>query len=134
MYLIFIVQYKFTFQYGQIRNKLLVSAFNVKSIIYIPVWLDQKPFQYRHIRNSVSYLHSSMVRLETNRGGTCYSNSYDLHSSMVRLETLKNVFNFYSLVQIYIPVWLDQKPDTLFQFNLSNPHLHSSMVRLETVL
>ena len=34
----------FTFQYGQIRNLLKIRKNKAIIFIYIPVWLDQKPF------------------------------------------------------------------------------------------
>ena len=33
---------KFTFQYGQIRNKNTKLTVSLNVIIYIPVWIDQK--------------------------------------------------------------------------------------------
>ena len=58
----------FTFQYGQIRNDEIKKKKEETSIIYIPVWLDQKPvqttapqidlsftFQYGQIRNTSKY-------------------------------------------------------------------------------
>ena len=35
----------FTFQYGQIRNCFKSKTKTISSKIYIPVWLDQKPFK-----------------------------------------------------------------------------------------
>ena len=80
--------FKFTFQYGQIRNRAVLSLYNVNKYIYIPVWLDQKQatnlkkwkyiwkftFQYGQIRNT--------------------------EQMIIQLQ----------LQNIYIPVWLDQKP------------------------
>ena len=53
---------------------------------------------------------------------------------MVRLETSISWFLKQSNLNIYIPVWLDQKPD--YNPRIINPknNLHSSMVRLETIL
>ena len=79
---------RFTFQYGQIRNKKVKISLLKKR----------------------KYLHSSMVRLETKK------------------DQLKSI----QAVKIYIPVWLDQKPnDTILDLH-SKSDLHSSMVRLET--
>ena len=54
-----------------------------------------------------NYLHSSMVRLESNSKNLKNGVHLDLHSSMVRLERI----NFKELkndrFNIYIPVWLD---------------------------
>ena len=59
------IKIRFTFQYGQIRNKdkYIIEVKNKN--IYIPVWLDQKPLKPNLIAIGQSYLHSSMVRLET---------------------------------------------------------------------
>ena len=35
----------FTFQYGQIRNRLFYNRFTKPATIYIPVWLDQKIYK-----------------------------------------------------------------------------------------
>ena len=65
---------KFTFQYGQIRNKNTAPIRKFYRLIYIPVWLDQKPiidsssvkvkagftFQYGQIRNTKALLKSSL--------------------------------------------------------------------------
>ena len=56
-------------------------------MIYIPVWLDQKPLQ---------------LALNNIFGA-------NLHSSMVRLETATVPLLFANALVIYIPVWLDQK-------------------------
>ena len=78
---------QFTFQYGQIRND--INDFRQMNAIqiYIPVWLDQKQRLKDRIIMLFFYLHSSMVRLET-----------DKYMKSSRKATL-----------IYIPVWLDQK-------------------------
>ena len=56
----------------------------------------------------------------------------NLHSSMVRLETCKGGSGGFIIKIIYIPVWLDQKPDWIAKKIAERPNLHSSMVRLET--
>ena len=56
---------KFTFQYGQIRNKIIYCIISKIKNIYIPVWLDQKRLLKIIVNILGAYLHSSMVRLET---------------------------------------------------------------------
>ena len=56
----------FTFQYGQIRNDDIVSNCSDVTVIYIPVWIDQKLFKVADFSLDNIYLHSSMDRLETN--------------------------------------------------------------------
>ena len=40
--------------------------------------------------------------------------------------------NLVQITQIYIPVWIDQKPKSPLLIEISFPNLHSSMDRLET--
>ena len=101
----------FTFQYGQIRNRLFHNRIAKSTIIYIPVWLDQKQIEYCTETLKRSYLHSSMVRLETEQ----------------------SVHSCNCIFLIYIPVWLDQKQQLLIVFQGVYCYLHSSMVRLETI-
>ena len=77
----------FTFQYGQIR-KLFISYDHPKVIIN---------------------LHSSMVRLERQENFLFLILQKHLHSSMVRLERAILVEHRGGSIDIYIPVWLDQK-------------------------
>ena len=56
---------RFTFQYGQIRNRFRNFLFNEYAVIYIPVWLDQKLVRTHYLFLVDDDLHSSMVRLET---------------------------------------------------------------------
>ena len=55
----------FTFQYGQIRNITNIKYNKRPTIIYIPVWIDQKPLETEAVAFITTYLHSSMDRLET---------------------------------------------------------------------
>ena len=57
-------RYKFTFQYGQIRNNIIIAINSSINDIYIPVWLDQKLIMTLTLQDVYCYLHSSMVRLE----------------------------------------------------------------------
>ena len=81
------------------------------SLIYIPVWLDQK--------RKMPYLSIAFT--------------LDLHSSMVRLETKSSYLTVIKYANIYIPVWLDQKRTILEAVKIKDINLHSSMVRLETL-
>ena len=62
--------FEFTFQYGQIRNCLQKTATYRHYIIYIPVWIDQKPLVPSYYVVYCKDLHSSMDRLETESSGT----------------------------------------------------------------
>ena len=79
--------FEFTFQYGQIRNKLYTSNRIKTSYIYIPVWIDQKQRKIAKASKKRSNLHSSMDRLET--------------------DNIPKPVN--TPPKIYIPVWIDQK-------------------------
>ena len=51
---------------------------------------------------------------------------------MVRLETCRKYFQWHRFINIYIPVWLDQKLAYDDYTVITKTYLHSSMVRLET--
>ena len=102
--------YRFTFQYGQIRNFSCKKNKNCIKSIYIPVWIDQKLVVFCVCLLRFWYLHSSMDRLETSCLKICFLNSFF----------------------IYIPVWIDQKLRCIFLILLVICYLHSSMDRLET--
>ena len=104
------VPVRFTFQYGQIRNVFNCLKTEINKIIYIPVWLDQKPF--------MNCINPILL--------------HNLHSSMVRLETIFSFLSFILFSIIYIPVWLDQKLAVRRAHITFFGDLHSSMVRLET--
>ena len=81
----------------------------------------------------MSNLHSSMVRLET-----FIANKKENYSILFTFQygQIRNSSDFLTdtgFVDIYIPVWLDQKQidDTFVKRGKVN--LHSSMVRLETI-
>ena len=105
----------FTFQYGQIRNAWYFLFSCSFCYIYIPVWLDQKRIMQQLFLCLFSYLHSSMVRLETFKQQKKYKKKrlftfqygqirnssvqntsqpvlHNLHSSMVRLETVMRIW------------------------------------------
>ena len=124
---------KFTFQYGQIRNwhkKLLKIDI---PIIYIPVWLDQKPIYDITMRIVFYDLHSSMVRLETYGDRPSLSPKLKFTFQYGQIRNSSSFLTDTGFVDIYIPVWLDQKLVHIVSLHLSMFHLHSSMVRLETI-
>ena len=122
----------FTFQYGQIRNATVPLLFANALVIYIPVWLDQKPKNHILILLNLCYLHSSMVRLETYNTYRNVLNMpiFTFQYGQIRNEICKKTTK--KDLKIYIPVWLDQKRIYLLQESKKDLDLHSSMVRLET--
>ena len=123
---------KFTFQYGQIRNKSVFILFDYFYTIYIPVWLDQKPNENIKNQATIKDLHSSMVRLETVDKAT--PTKFTLQFTF-QYGQIRNYYNRQFICKsksIYIPVWLDQKLRRLDAKGNGYLHLHSSMVRLET--
>ena len=117
-------------------DRLETRDINTKAIIdksiYIPVWIDQKPIQFRFFYRLFAYLYSSMDRLET----FTYTNE---HVPLVKfifqygqirndLHTIFQNYNYY----IYIPVWIDQKLVSLIKLLIQLKNLYSSMDRLET--
>ena len=123
---------KFTFQYGQIRNKSVFILFDYFYTIYIPVWLDQKPNENIKNQATIKDLHSSMVRLETvdKATPTKFTLQFTFQYGQIR-NNVYSAFQFFSEI-IYIPVWLDQKHFYLNIYQSFKKNLHSSMVRLET--
>ena len=122
----------FTFQYGQIRNSCFYHFFSFYDIIYIPVWLDQKRKTVVMHKSPKNHLHSSMVRLETEKGRNIAKNvkKFTFQYGQIRNIYLEKQKRHQSC--IYIPVWLDQKPSVIVLVKLIQKNLHSSMVRLET--
>ena len=121
----------FTFQYGQIRNPPAISLFIPVFAIYIPVWLDQKCVIFCVCIGCCYYLHSSMVRLEIR---------IDVARPRLKIKftfqygQIRNYWQSYwvsQLLEIYIPVWLDQKSIYSRRIVAKYLDLHSSMVRLE---
>ena len=51
---------------------------------------------------------------------------------MDRLETQRQFKNVNTFYQIYIPVWIDQKPKYKIEYQAIFINLYSSMDRLET--
>ena len=146
---------KFTFQYGQIRNFLLMLTLSVLTLVYIPVWLDQKLRVMLLFSVLNICLHSSMVRLETRE--QLYPRRQEnpvyipVWLDQKRLKLLRHAqdneaFTFQygqirnylftckndDVAKVYIPVWLDQKRILIKCIIIKNISLHSSMVRLET--
>ena len=80
------------------------------TLIYIPVWLDQKPDRQYTERKRF--------------------NKFTFQYGQIR-NFYKKTYSKY-LSEIYIPVWLDQKLDRSRKRIGSYKNLHSSMVRLET--
>ena len=143
----------FTFQYGQIRNSIIICSSIVSCSIYIPVWLDQKCRIYGEETGMekiyipvwldqklfleyslcflLLYLHSSMVRLEMPRYfGLCnVSSAFTFQYGQIRNICI--YFCIHIKFSIYIPVWLDQKCIRNAKIEPSKSNLHSSMVRLE---
>ena len=145
----------FTFQYGQIRNILVFHLQLLESIIYIPVWIDQKPNRRQSQSYSRTYLHSSMDRLETNISSlkTLPIPAFTFQYGQIRNLILLNLYwgavliyipvwidqklyiQYHLLLyylRIYIPVWIDQKHTLYFTESQVKINLHSSMDRLET--
>ena len=99
----------FTFQYGQIRNRKFKNNLFFYFIIYIPVWIDQKPSDSSSSDDSSDDLHSSMDRLETYIYLEIFA-PIDLFT--FQYGQIRNGINIYNAVnseKIYIPVWIDQK-------------------------
>ena len=57
----------------------------------------------------------------------------DLHSSMDRFKG-NGVKSFNHSISIYIPVWIDLKPEFFRVMKISLRYLHSSMDRFEVTL
>ena len=123
----------FTFQYGQIRNRNVIQLQQKQKSIYIPVWIDQKQEQVQEVQQVQHHLHSSMDRLET-----CCMTVSMIHRLVFtfqygQIRNKKQKASKQSSIQIYIPVWIDQKPKDLEATGLNKLNLHSSMDRLETI-
>ena len=76
------------------------------------------------------YLHSSMDRFEVVQQEHKFFAFADLHSSMDRFEVWTKLISLSSK-QIYIPVWIDLKPQSVREKYNAIEDLHSSMDRFE---
>ena len=146
--------FKFTFQYGQIRNISPPLHYMIQTPIYIPVWIDQKLTNITKHRNELfiyipvwidqkllykslavaflRHLHSSMDRLET---FTPLSNLFYFKLFTFQYGQIRNIMYFFARNRsksIYIPVWIDQKLKKIVCHLDILDNLHSSMDRLET--
>ena len=101
--------------------------------IYIPVLIDQKLYTNCTCKIQTMNLHSSMDRLETLKNYYIkkYRGKFTFQYGQIRNQNNKN--NLYIKEQIYIPVWIDQKPRRWRNKTNSCNNLHSSMDRLETL-
>ena len=102
--------FRFTFQYGQIRNLYTSYIFSPLSEIYIPVWIDQKPHTYAY-----AWRLKSAFTFQYGQIRNCVFSQHQ-----------------HNMIMIYIPVWIDQKLDLVSRRRTSYDNLHSSMDRLET--
>ena len=77
-------------------------------------------------------LYSSMDRLET--GGIMYTDVLRINIYIPVWIDQKLIYCFTKarIKCIYIPVWIDQKPVLESACDVCRPNLHSSMDRLET--
>ena len=105
------VNKKFTFQYGQIRNKK-VNMLNKKRLLH---------------------LHSSMDRLETYKKLIVFILYQKIYIPVWIDQKHELELGCFIASLIYIPVWIDQKQCIYFTTNTIIVDLHSSMDRLETV-
>ena len=168
---------RFIFQYGQIRNYTILKTQHRRRCIYIPVWIDQKHEALCDILNNDEIYIPVWIDQKLIFSQYLISKKNNLYSSMDRLETytasgantfvdkfifqygqIRNIYKPISstkIIQIYIPVWIDQKrarkifnktftPTFIFQYGqirnslvktyllFKMSHLYSSMDRLET--
>ena len=80
-------KYAFTFQYGQIRNSYNKYKELLYRRIYIPVWIDQKPF-YGWLGNTSKQIYIPVwIDQKLYLHYLNYYILHNLHSSMDRLET-----------------------------------------------
>ena len=101
--------YVFTFQYGQIRKTRAITDATFTFEIYIPVWLDQKDRKQLYFIYVVKDLHSSMVRLESPFQNGLYANNTEFTFQYGQIRKITFTKTNTRQLEIYIPVWLDQK-------------------------
>ena len=99
----------FTFQYGQIRNSCQLPIYYQVEELYIPVWLDQKYYYDTPTPANTLNLHSSMVRLEILFSVSHSENLVIFTFQYGQIRNMILIFEIYNIIEVYIPVWLDQK-------------------------